>query len=475
MNRLRIACRAVLLANEATQSKVDLFLSNQLSPREADKEHWVQLSPFGDFANRTAGAKVIQRLEPADAQTIANSFNGAGRRITQPLGTPWYIGHPDHPAFRGKPGHDDTKAYGRGQEMAVRADANCAACRAFANAKEDAEAAPCQQHGLFMRMKWNPDGEHLLTNESFHGHSVNWSAVPDGSQNGTPVYRPVRVKSVGFTNEPNIPVKPASLANAESDGDATPSINIVHPAYKELAGFKPEDDVTQEQCIAAIRKRVEVVTGEKSGANEVLDYSLDYILLVNAEKDDGDDAKAFIKGLHEKMGTDPKDGIAPLQAKLEEKLKDHEAMEKVRRTRGDMEKAGRKSMEARDEAEKRMANERQAAVSLLVSSRRIDVKDAPAVLAELANVAPDKFAEKLLSYGNSGAKVHSFNLANANFLIGAADTAKRRSHKWNELMTAREREFPNEKYNERYAAVAASADGSQLVAQMKKGGAEDEE
>ena len=204
--------RPAWLANEARPASVTLFLPNQLSPVQSGQDHWVQLSPFGDFANATGASRVIQRFRHEDARHICDEFNSTIRRVTQPLGMPFYIGHPDHPRFKGQPGHADTRAYGRGKEMQVRHDPACPACAAFANATSD---TPCQDHGLFVKMHWNDDGARLISNESFHGHSVNWAAVPDGMEKGVQVFRPIRVKSAGFTNEPNIPVRPASLANSD--------------------------------------------------------------------------------------------------------------------------------------------------------------------------------------------------------------------------------------------------------------------
>jgi len=106
--------RLTYLANEARNTLVTLFLPNQLSAAEEGKDHWVQLSPFGDFGNRTGNTRVIQRFRKEDAEQICNDFNGVARRITQPLGMPFYIGHPDHPVFRNQPGHGDTRSYGQG-------------------------------------------------------------------------------------------------------------------------------------------------------------------------------------------------------------------------------------------------------------------------------------------------------------------------------------------------------------------------
>jgi hypothetical protein len=269
---LHLLSRPIHFANESRPLAITLFLPNHLSPREAGQDHWVQLSPFGDFGNVAGQSRVIQRFRTEDARRICDEFNSTIRRVTQPLGMPFYIGHPDHPRFAGQPGHEDTRAYGRGKEMQVRHDPACAACAAFANAKTDPSATtPCQEHGLFVRMHWSEDGARLIANESFHGHSVNWAAIPDGMENGVQVFRPVRVKSAGFTNEPNIPVRPASLANsATSDDEQQPPQPTVPPRLKLLAGFKEDEDVTMEQVIAALEKGRPVDT-----ANEVIRAELE--------------------------------------------------------------------------------------------------------------------------------------------------------------------------------------------------------
>jgi len=60
--------RLTYLANEARNTAITLFLPNQLSSAEDGKDHWVQLSPFGDFGNRSGNARVIQRFRREDAE-----------------------------------------------------------------------------------------------------------------------------------------------------------------------------------------------------------------------------------------------------------------------------------------------------------------------------------------------------------------------------------------------------------------------
>jgi hypothetical protein len=403
--------RPVLLANESGSVSVTLFLPNQLTPMHPGQDHWVQLSPFGDFGNVHGAARVIQRFRREDARRICDEFNGAPRRILQPLGMPFYIGHPDHPRFKGQPGHEDTRAYGRGKEMQVRHDPDCAACSAFANSKTAGDSAylpPCQEHGLFVRMHWNDEGAKLIANESFHGHSVNWAAVAEGMENGVQVFRPVRVKSAGFTNEPNIPVRPASLANAggrdTSDGLAQPAQFTVPPKLKLLAGFKEEDEVTLEEVIAALEKAMPV-----SKANEAANAGLEQ-QLVN------------IRALAE------------------------------------AERRGRATL----------------LVDSLVKTGRVVSKDRAACVEQLCN-AGDNFDRKAAELGNARAVIKtepkSRDLAGRHAKV--IEGERERTARLQELLDARQKEFPNESYEERFRAVAGSGEGTQLFAQMRRAGAEE--
>jgi hypothetical protein len=394
----RLVAEATTLANESAAVAVTLLLPNQLSPREAGQDHWVQLSPFGDFGNTTGNTRIIQRFRKEDAEHIRDEFNSALRRVTQPLGMPFYIGHPDHPRFKGQPGHEDTRAYGRGKEMVVRHDSQCAACAAFANAKAEA-SGPCQDHGLFVRMHWNDDGARLIGNESFHGHSVNWAAMPDKMENGVQVFRPVRVKSAGFTNEPNIPVRPASLGNAAaaSDGEQEPAQTIVPPRLKLLAGFKEDDEVTMEEVIAALEKARAV-----NQPNE-------------AE-------------------------CARLARKLEQE----------RRARATI------------------------VVDGLVKAGRVITKDRVGCIEQLCN-AGEQFEQAAADLANvrpaikTEARTRNLAWQHAKVVEGERE----RTARMQELLDQRQKEFPNETYEERFRAIANSNEGVQLFAQMRRTGAED--
>lgn len=160
----------------------------------------VQLAPFGRFPN----VQGLQVFAPSDARAIASDFV-SNVKMAVGLGLPWYVGHPDHPLHKDR--YKDGAAYGRIKGLEAKADEGCANCKAyFANSNGE----PCREHGLFAKVKFNAKGKTAIANEEFHGHSVNWRLKKVQNE-----WHPFELKSVGFTNEPNIPV-PAIMANEEA-------------------------------------------------------------------------------------------------------------------------------------------------------------------------------------------------------------------------------------------------------------------
>ena len=160
--------------------------ANSASAMEMDaaNESWVMLAPYGDWPN----VQGLQRFKKEDADNIVNEFSSLASLPQRVLGLPWYVGHPDHPSF--KDTYKDGSAKGRIKKLEARAD------------------------GLWANVKWNADGKKLITDEAFHGHSVNWRMKQKGG-----AWSPFSLKSVGFTNEPQIPVPTILSANeAASEG-----------------------------------------------------------------------------------------------------------------------------------------------------------------------------------------------------------------------------------------------------------------
>ena len=440
--------RRQYFANAAPEPRTQGFLfANSFSQ---DEKGWVQASPFGDFWNvDKAGNKAIQRVDKAGAEAICNSFVSSVRLITQPLGMPWYVGHPDHPRFKGQPGHTDQSAKGRGKEMQVRHDAQCKACADFANS-----GVPCGDHGIFVRMKWNEEGEHLIANEAFHGHSVNWAMLPAEMENGVRIWRPTRIKSIGFTNEPGIPVKPASLANAAVDDEEDQEPNNsntmqIPPWLKVLAGFKADEDVTEEQ----VQKALEKLFSEHK-ANE------------KANDDEAADHADFMKWLHEALGVDPASPTAKneLKTKVESHLANSKVVEQAKKRDGELNDAIKKHHEAQDKLRQHMAN---AVGDLAVAQGRVIIAQRAATVQRIMDAGED-FAnvlteiEKLPVIVKTTAKTANLGGQNTEMLANVQE----RQAKWDGLMKTREQEFANESYDQRFAAVSDSSEGKAILAQM---------
>jgi hypothetical protein len=181
-----LAALEMLIANEGQVIEFPNEFQIEKANESDPGSNWVMISPYGDWPH-TGG---IQRFTKQDANEIVKDFNGIVPKVMRMggLGVPFYIGHPDHEAFKTR--YTDTKAYGRIKEMQARDD------------------------GLWGNVKWSSAGKLMVNEEMFHGHSVNWRVRKD--KDG--FWRPYSVKSVGFTNEPNINVPPITHAN-EGDPD----------------------------------------------------------------------------------------------------------------------------------------------------------------------------------------------------------------------------------------------------------------
>lgn len=171
------------LANELSddqQNEEIMILPNEAVPMGIDlKSDWVVIAPYGSWKH----SRGMQIFEREDAERMAQSFQSLANVATRLVGLPWYIGHPDHPEFRDR--YPDGKAYGRIKDLRAG------------------------DKGLEGKVKWSTQGKEMVNEGMFHGHSPNWLGVWSTGNR----WRPVELKSVGFTNEPNIPVPPITRAN----------------------------------------------------------------------------------------------------------------------------------------------------------------------------------------------------------------------------------------------------------------------
>lgn len=286
-------------ANESAVEREDgvgLLVANEYQADADPKENWVQLSPFGTFPN-AAGKQVFNS---ADSEAICNEFRSLTGRLAAPVGLPFYIGHPDHPAF--KEFYTDASAKGRIKELQTRHDASCAHCSDFANEKSD---QPCRKHGLFGRVKWNADGKALIANESFHGHSVNWQMHREGDG-----WHPHYLKSVGFTNEPGIPVPAITAANQKQPMAKTFLETINQLLGQNFANEEDAENGVKSMCNThkatseaytklqgdhdALTKTHGDLVGQMSaltkafGANEAVDAAVAPLFTAEAKRPDAD-------------------------------------------------------------------------------------------------------------------------------------------------------------------------------------------
>lgn len=209
---------------------------------------WVLLAPYGNWPN----ADGLQKFDRPDAEAIVSNFHSVANTVARFMGLPWYVGHPDHPTFAAR--FKDTASKGRIKQLEVRDD------------------------GLWANVKWNEEGKKLIAEEAFHGHSVNWRVRRDGAG-----WRPVSLKSVGFTNEPNIPVPPIMVANQKTN------MNILQKLLKILGLADDAKDEQIEQVANAAAQKASVYQKilDVFGIQDEAKRAEAQKELANAHKDDG--------------------------------------------------------------------------------------------------------------------------------------------------------------------------------------------
>ena len=288
---------------------------------------WVLLAPYGKWPN----ADGLQIFDRASASEIVANYHSTANAIRRTMGIPFYVGHPDHPTFSDR--FLDTSAKGRIKELEARDD------------------------GLHARVAWNSQGKRIIEEEEFDGHSVNWRMRRDPGGGG---WRPFQLKSVGFTNEPNIPVPAIETANTK------PNTNIMKDWLIKLLGLKAED--TDETV--------------QNAANAILADATKYRDIVNATKLESAEARQKFADEHKE---DPiiaqvvkvEAANIELAKKLEtfeatvanERKEKTEQAEKLATAEKDLvnsREAAKTSADALVESQKQFANERTAHIATLV-------------------------------------------------------------------------------------------------------------
>ena len=137
-----------------------------------------------------------------------------------------------------------------------------------------------------------------------------------------------------------------------------------------------------------------------------------------------------------------------------------------------------KANEAVADLETQLANERRARATAvidgLVKAGRVVTKDRAACIEQLCN-AGDQFDETAAQLGNARTVVKTE--ARTKGLAGqhakVVEGERERTARFQQLLDARQKEFPNETYEERFQTVAGSSEGAQLFAQMNRAGREE--
>lgn len=210
--------------------------------------------PYGDYPHKLGK----QKFDRAAAERMAANHNGLVKRLVSwALGEspsyPVYIGHPDLPGSK----DIDKKSYGWVENMIP------------------------EETGMRLPVKWSDAGRELVENAHFKFYSPLWWTRPvkGGIQ-------PVAFKSMGLTNDPNIPVP--ALANEYEDTKG----------YYDARDYNPEKTTEESQTIEeSMKPKLLEALGleETAGDEEILAKIVSLKEAVeaaeNAEKPDPDAMK----------------------------------------------------------------------------------------------------------------------------------------------------------------------------------------
>lgn len=351
--------------SEETEVTLDgIELANETGEKAVPE--WIEI-PLGNHDHRVA----MQVFDKAGAEEMLTNFRSLGARSK---GLPIYEGHPDVDPKR----WPDKSAKGWIKEMELTNSA------------------------LRLRIKWNAAGHDLVANEKYAYFSPTWGCVAIQGRAGA--LRPIRLRSVGLVNEPNIGVMP--LTNEQSKGTPT-----MPPWLLELLGLPA--DTTEEQLRDALATRLKAVA-DAALANETALGHLAGLaaILVNEmpENDESQDRADFLAWMHELLGTDPATGVDGLKTALQDKVTKAGHIERVQKARGILNLAARNHSDAYQQLETAMSNEQTArttaetelanarnafsaertaraelVISNLISAGKLRKADADAKLTELSN------------------------------------------------------------------------------------------
>lgn len=184
---------------------------------QGNEWRWIHVSPYGEFPN-PAG---LQIFGAAEARNMVADFDSTAAKLERLFaGLPFYIGHPDaDPAT-----YPDDAAYAWIHKLEARND------------------------GLWAQVKLTPEGQALLDNRRYKFCSAYWLMSPAPNRRGA--FHPRVLKSVGFTNNPNIRGATPVAAN---NAPGTPTKQTMNEeqlkALRKALGLA--DAATEAEIIAA--------------------------------------------------------------------------------------------------------------------------------------------------------------------------------------------------------------------------------
>ena len=202
--------------------------------------------PYGEYPHKV-GRQVFDQAA-AEGMIAANKSLLAtfGKWLLGKNDYPVYVGHPDLPGSK----DTDKKAYGWIDGMVAEND------------------------GMRLSVRWSPAGKELVENAHYRFYSPMWWL-----QKTKRGLVPVGLKSVGLTNDPNIPVPAlANDADAATEPDPTDPnelqepTEIMNPAILQALGLAPE--ATPEDALAAIQAltdKCSAMEADKTAAQNACD------------------------------------------------------------------------------------------------------------------------------------------------------------------------------------------------------------
>lgn len=141
---------------------------------------------YGEYPH-SVGVQIFDR---ESAQAMANDMASLLGKLSRGFrGIPVYAGHPDHPDQRLAAQYPDRKARGWITEIVVG------------------------DNSARFLVSYNSLGKGEVEDAQWAGYSPLWLMQPAANQRGK--FRPMILKSMALTNNPNMPVKPLIVANEE--------------------------------------------------------------------------------------------------------------------------------------------------------------------------------------------------------------------------------------------------------------------